>query len=63
MRLVGDLLGLFLHLARIVNVHLHFGRQGQRRPDARIRQSPLFVCVERDFDLDGALNLGGIASR
>src|SRR5205085_2080621 len=62
-RLVSHLLCTFLHLTGIVNAHLLFGRQRQSSPDACISQRSLFVRMERDFDLDSALNRGGITTR
>ncbi len=41
-----------LHLARVLDAHLLFRGQGERRPMPRVLHRPLRIGVERDLDLD-----------
>src|SRR5260221_2808464 len=56
MSLIRHLRSIRLHLARIVDIRLVFGRERQRGPDARISISAFEIGVEGYLDLDHALN-------
>src|SRR5712692_7119774 len=63
MCLIGNLRGFPLHLARVMDLDLVFSWKSQGCPDTRISKSAVLIGIERDFDLDGALNAVRVFAR